>query len=144
MTPTGSPELAWTAWPFRRRPARGALAAILVAGTCYGVWDLTRDAWIATLSLAILSVAVGPFFVPTAYRLSQAGVEIRRPWRTSRRGWGSFRGVRSNRDLVVLSPFRKGSWLDGIRGEALFFEGNRGEVLDYVERMVGSARADAG
>jgi hypothetical protein len=143
MIAENPPELTWTAWPLRRRPARGFFAAVLVVGTCYAAWDLARDAWIAMLSFVVLGVAVAPFFVPTQYRLSAAGVEIRRPWRTSHRDWEDVRGVRSNRNLVVLSPLTRSSWLDGIRGEALFFEGNRGEVLEYVERMVGKSRDDA-
>ena len=143
MTATVPPEIAWRAWPLRRRPGRGALGALLVVGTCWGVADWSRDAWLTVLAVVVLAFSVGPFFVPTAYRLSSTGVEIRRPWRTWRRPWKDFRGVRSNRDLVVLSPFARWSWLDGIRGETLFVEDNRGEVLAYVERMVGKETGPA-
>jgi len=139
---TGRPEraLEWTAWPLRRSPARGALGATMVAGCCLASWELTRDPAITAVALVVLGLAVGPFFVPTGYRLSAAGVEIRRPWRTRRHDWARYRAVRSNARLAVLSPLARASWLDGVRGETLFFDGNRGEVLDYVERMVGQAR----
>jgi hypothetical protein len=138
MIAAGAPtELAWRAWPLRRHPFRGLLAVVLVVGTCYGAWDFTRDPWITVLAIVVLAIAVAPFFVPTEYRLSMGGVEIRRPWRTLHREWKRYRGVRSNANLVVLSPLGRSSWLDGVRGETLFFEGNRGEVLEYVERMVG-------
>ena len=144
MAAVGPSELAWTAWPLRQHPVRGALAILLVAGTCYGAWDFSRDPMITALAVVVLGVAVAPFFVPTAYRLSAEGVEIRRPWRTLRREWERYRAVRSNANLAVLSPWRRASWLDGVRGETLFFEGNRGEVLEYVERMVGEAHANEG
>jgi hypothetical protein len=144
MTEQAAPELSWTAWPLRRRRGRGVLAGVLVGGTSWGIWDFTRDPWLSAVASAILAAAVAPFFVPTEYRLSASGIVIRRPWRTRRLGWERWRGARANRNVVVLSPSRKASWLDEVRGETLFFEGNRGEVLEYVERMVGKARASDG
>jgi hypothetical protein len=138
MTERAQAELTWTAWPLRRRPARGLVAGGLVTATSWGIWDLTRDPWLSTVAFAILAATVAPFFVPTEYRLNPSGIVIRRPWSTRRRDWDRYRGVRANRNLVVLSPSRKASWLDEVRGEALMFDGNRGEVLAYVERMVGS------
>jgi hypothetical protein len=141
MTGAAISELAWTAWPLRHRPRRGVLAGVLVVATVWGIWDLTRDPWLSSVSATILAVAVTPFFVPTGYRLSASGIEIHRPWSTRRLGWERYRGARANRNLVVLSPSRKTSWLDQVRGETLFFEGNRREVLEYVERMVGKVGA---
>jgi hypothetical protein len=97
----------------------------------------TSSAWLAGLAAALLAVSVAPFFVRTGYRLSDEGVEIRRPWRRRRRPWADFRAVLAGRDLVVLSPFERRTWLEAVRGETLLLEDNRGEVLDYVEEMVG-------
>ena len=134
--------IAWRVWPLKRSPGRGALTALLLAGTWYGVWDWTEgDPWLTALAVVVLSLAVVPFFIPTSYRLSGNGVEIHRPWRTWRRPWSDFRGVRADRNVVVLSPWKNRSWLDGFRGETLLFEDNRQEVLPYVEKMVGEAHA---
>jgi hypothetical protein len=113
------------------------MAAALVVGTVWGVADWTGDTWLTMFAVIVLVFAVAPFFVPTAFRLTPDGVEVRRPWRSWRRPWSDFRAVRSDRDLIVLSPFERRSWLDAIRGETLFLGENRGEVLAYVETMVG-------
>ena len=126
----------WTAWPFRRRPVRGIAAAAFVVACVWGVAATTGDAWLTGLAVVVLVVSVAPFFVPTTFRLTPEGVQIRRPWRTWSRPWGDFRSVRSDRELVVLSPFVRRSWLDAIRGETLFLNENRGEVLEYVDAMV--------
>ncbi len=89
------------------------------------------------LALAVLAVATAPFFTPTRYRLSGSGVEVSRPWRTTRRPWSDFRAVRRGGELIVLSPYERPSWLDSIRGETLFLESDPTEVLAYVEQMVG-------
>lgn len=114
------------------------MAAALVVGTVWGVADWTGDTWLTMLAGIVLVFAVAPFFVRTVFRLTPEGVEIRRPWRTWRRPWRDFRAVRSDRELLVLSPFVRRSWLDAIRGETLFLSENRGEVLEYVEAMVGT------
>jgi len=129
--------VAWEAWPLRRSPGRGVLAAVIVAGSVWGVSTWTSNPWLTAFAVAVLGVSVAPFFVRTGYRLSDEGVEIRKPWRRRNRPWDDFRGVLAGRDLVVLSPFERRTWLEAIRGETLLLEDNRGEVLDYVEEMVG-------
>lgn len=129
--------VAWEAWPLRRSPGRGVLAATVVAGSIWGVATWTSSPWLTAFAAAVLAVSVAPFFVRTGYRLSEEGVEIRKPWRRHRRPWGDFRAVLAGRDLVVLSPFERRTWLEAMRGETLLLEDNRGEVLEYVEEMVG-------
>ena len=136
---------AWEAWPVRRDPARGLLAAVIIAGSVWGTWAWTESAALTGLALVVLGVATGAFFFPTRYRLTREGVEIERPWRRQSRPWRDFRGIRAGGDLVVLSPFERPSWLDGFRGVTLLLPEERGEVLEYVEAMVGKeARAGTG
>jgi hypothetical protein len=113
------------------------LAAVVVVGSAWGVASWTGDAWLTGLALVVLGMAVQPFFVPTNYRLSPDGVEVRRPWSRRSRPWADFRRVLAGTDLVLLTPFERRTWLDNIRGETLLLDGNRGEVLEYVEEMVG-------
>ena len=142
MNPEGP---TWEAWPVRRNPARGVLAAVVIAGSVWGTWAWTGSVALTGVALVVLGVATGTFFFPTHYRLTQEGVEIERPWRRQCRPWKDFRGIRHGGDLVVLSPFARESWLDGFRGVTLLLPEERGEVLEYVEAMVGKeARAGTG
>lgn len=138
MTVAPRAPLEWRAWPLKRRPGRGGLAALVLVGSCWGVWVWTGSVVLTVLAVVVLWLSVGPFFVPTRYRLAADGVEVVRPGRRRVRPWTDFRTVRHGGDLIVLSPSRGGSWLDSIRGETLQVEGNREEVLDYVREMVGS------
>jgi hypothetical protein len=113
------------------------LAAAIVVGSVWGVATWTGSPWLTVLAVVVLGASVAPFFVPTGYRLSEEGVEVRKPWRRRSRPWEEFRAVLAGRDLVVLSPFERRTWLESIRGETLLLDDNRGEVLDYVEAMVG-------
>ena len=81
MTATGDFEVSWQAWPLRRQPVRGALAAVVLVMSCWGVWSWTESVLMTMLGVVVLAVSVRPFYLPTDYRLGPEGVEIsRRPW----------------------------------------------------------------
>lgn len=128
----------------KRSPVRGLAAAVVVGMSVWGVWSWSGSVMLTLFGCTVLLVSVGPFFVPTDYRLGPEGVQIRRPWRTWNRPWSDFRSVRAGGELVLLSPFARRTWLEGIRGESLRVFGNREEVVQYVEKMVGKAGDDAG
>jgi hypothetical protein len=142
MTVEADSGVEWRAWPLRRSPGRGALAAIIVVGSVVGVWSWSGSAALTALAVVVLGISVGPFFLPTGYRLDPQGVEVRLPWRRRRRAWSDFRTVHAGGELVVLSPFLRRTWLETLRGETLRTEGNRGEVHDYAKRMVESAAGE--
>lgn len=133
----------WRAWPLGKSPVRGALAAIIVVGSVAGVWSWSANVFLTALAVGVLGISVGPFFLPTGYRLDPLGVEVRLPWRRRRRPWSDFRTVYAGGELVVLSPFGRRTWLETLRGETLRTEGNRGEVYEYAKRMVESAAGQA-
>jgi hypothetical protein len=134
---TGEPALSWTVWPLVRKPALGALALLCIAGAVLLVASITTGFWMPVFSGIVLAVSVAPFFLPTSYRLTPEGVEIVRLGRAERRPWSSFRRVRADDEILQLSPFLKRAWLDSFRSCTLFLDGNRREVVDYAERMVG-------
>jgi hypothetical protein len=136
--PAGGME--WRMWPLQRQPARGAAAALILAGSVWGVWAWTGSLVLTALSVVVLAMSVGSFFVPTDYRVDGRGVTVVRPWTRRTRAWTEFRAVRSGGEIVLLSPSRRGTWLDGIRGVTLrVTERRREEVLDYVRKMVDQA-----
>lgn len=130
--------LAWRAWPLLRRPVLGGIALVVAAGTLAGVWSWTGSVGISALAVVTLAFAVGPFFVPTRYRLTPEGLEIARLFVTRRRAWSDFGFVHRDRDAVLLVPASRTAWIPG-RSVTLFLEGNGDEVGAYVEQMVASA-----
>ncbi len=143
MTAEADPALEWRVWPLMRSPGRGVVAALIVVGSVIGVWSWTGSAALTALSVAVLALSVRPFFLPTGYRLDPEGVEVRLPWRRKRRPWSEFRTVHAGGELVILSPYGRRTWLEGVRGETLRVEGSLEEVQAYAERMV-DAQAAAG
>jgi hypothetical protein len=136
--------LTWRAWPLLQRPILGGAAAILVAGTIWGVWSWTESALLCAFATCVLAVSLGPFFVPTWYRLTPEGLHVVRWLRARHRSWSEFRSVHRAGQAVVLSPVLARRWWPG-REETLFLNGNGDEVCAYVEEMVvASAHGDRG
>ena len=129
--------LSWTVWPLRKKPALGLLALACIAGAVWGVDSITDGIVMPAFAGIVLAISVAPFFVRTTYRLTPEGVEVTRLGRVERRPWSSFRRVRASEEIVQLSTLPKPSWLDAYRSYTILLDGNRAEVVDYVERMVG-------
>ena len=65
--------------------------------------------------LAILMLMLRAWFVPTRYRIDDAGIEVR-DWRTRHFSWDRFRGWRRERNGFYLSPFSNPARFDNCRG----------------------------
>ncbi len=128
--------LAWRAWPLRQRPVLGAVAALFGLGTVWGVWSWTASAFLALFAVVVLAISLGPFFVPTRYRLTPEGLEVVRWLRARHRSWGEFRSVHRAGEAIVLSPAAVARRWWPVREETLFLNGNDDEVRAYVEEMV--------
>jgi hypothetical protein len=132
-----NPALSWTVWPLRKKPALGLLALACIAVAVLSVDSITQGIWMPAFAALVLVISVAPFFVRTTYHLTSEGVEVVRLGRAQRRAWSAFRRVRSNEEILQLSPFAKPSWLDSYRSYTILLDGNRSEVMDYVQGMVG-------
>jgi hypothetical protein len=134
---TDDPALSWTVWPLRQKPLLGGLALVCIAAAVLVVASITTGLWMPVFSAIVLALSVAPFFLRTTYRLTPEGVEVVRLGCAERRPWSSFRRVRSDEEILQLSPYLKRAWLDSFRSCTIFLDGNRREVLAYAERMVG-------
>lgn len=122
--------VSWRAHPLRDgAPASYAVTASL-AGLCvlmryaFGGWE-----W-AALAAALLFLSLARWFLPTEYRLDDAGVEVRFLGRAARRPWSDFRALYAHRMGVHLSPFVRPQALDPFRGLFLRFAPGRGPEVE--------------
>jgi hypothetical protein len=123
--------LDWTAWPARDEWPRSLLLTLLPAAVValsfvgYGHYG-----WIA---IAVLSLVLGPYYLPTRYSLDADTLVTRFAGTTRRRPLSRFRRYYPHRIGVHLSPFESPSPLDPFRGAFLRFRGNRDDVLARLE-----------
>lgn len=138
----GARELSWSAWPARERPV--AAAVLVVSAIVLGVLvkQGTHDTVLAVAAPLFILLSVSSWLLPTAYRLSEEGVEVRSLGVARTRPWGEMRRMTVDGTGVFLSPFERRNWLEAYRGVRLLFGGNRDQVVAFVEAKLGPARAD--
>jgi hypothetical protein len=66
-------RLAWTAAPYRERPARTAAVVAVILAVAALVQLLFRDPFLAGLSAALLTGSLAPFFGRTHFVLDEGG-----------------------------------------------------------------------
>src|SRR5262249_50669016 len=124
--------VAWRAWPARRRPVA---AAVLVAGAVVLGGLVTRGTPDRLLGIAapmFVLLSVSSFLLPTGYRLTREGIEVRSLGVVRARPWSEMKRFDLDASGIFLSPFEKRSWLDAYRGVRLLVEGNRDSVVAFV------------
>ncbi|MEE2960910.1 MAG: hypothetical protein VYA34_09205 [Myxococcota bacterium] len=109
--------ITWTHWPAKRKPARAALGALIIASA---VAAFSSMGWIyAIISAFILLTATTEALFPTRFRLTPEGVEAFNIFRHARRPWERFEHWQSTHDGYFLSgrgaiPFiarRRNVWI---------------------------------
>jgi hypothetical protein len=109
-------ELTWKAHPLKDDAPRSyAVLVALLALSVLMNWAFGGWLW-SMLAAAFLFSSLARYFLPTAYRLTAEGVEVRFLGRRVRRPWASFRNLYPHAMGVHLSPFARPSALDPFRG----------------------------
>lgn len=127
----------WTAHPARRRPRELALVVGVLAVTAGGILALFESAFLAVLSVVILCVAIAPFLLPTRYTVTDEGIEAVRALGKRARRFEDLRRLDVGRDVALVSPFAKPSWLDKQRGILLLLDGaDRERVLAILRERI--------
>ncbi|MBD3334978.1 MAG: hypothetical protein GF355_05635 [Candidatus Eisenbacteria bacterium] len=129
-------ELVWTVRPFSRRPVTGSLVLVLITVLAVGVGIWMENLFWAVFGFLVLFLSLESFFFATTYRLGEDGVEVRKRFSKSFRGWDSFRTIYVDRRGVTLSPYGGRAFLEPYRALRLIFVQNRDTVLDYIHSHV--------
>ena len=123
-------HLEWIAFPVRDNfPASLLLPAFIVVFSMGVGVVLAGPGW-GLLSFGVLFGATFTYFLPTRYRIDQAGVRAGRTKRT----WVEIRNVYLHKDGAFLSPFPRPSRLDPFRGVHLRYHKNRAAVEQLLVR----------
>jgi hypothetical protein len=134
--PESRPEPAaerfhWSAWPAKERPAH---AAVLIA--CVAVLGVV----VRQATLFVL-LSVSSWLLPTRYRLTDEGLEVKSLGVTRARPWSEMRRMAVDEAGIFLSPFERPHWLEAYRGVRLLTGGNRDQVVAFVEERLAGSRA---
>lgn len=123
-------ELSWRTHPMKDDAPRSyAVLVALLALSVLMNWTFGGWLW-SVLAAALLMTSLGRYFLPTAYRLTAEGVEVRFLGRRVRRPWTSFRNLYPHPMGLHLSPFERPSALDPFRGLFLRYAPGMGPATE--------------
>lgn len=131
-------RIEWTVHPFRERPRLGGLVLAIIVAMSVAAYFWTRLWFWTVFSFLVLFLSLEPFYFPTRYVLDTEKLTVFRRFSRSEREWAAFKRCVVESGTVMLSPFRKGSWLEEYRAIRLrFLSDNREAVLAYLRARLG-------
>ncbi len=131
----------WTVHPAKRNLSKTVLSAsfiaafVIVVGVFYGIF------W-SFFGFIILFVSVHSYFFPTAYSINDEEVVIKNIFMTQKRKLSEFRRVYVGKNGVLLSPFRRKTFLNQFRGVFLLLPEQNDEILEFLHGRIGTDKDD--
>jgi hypothetical protein len=128
--------LEWNVHLFRReRRYRSALALLAVLTAVVGGFVLVREPIAVAAYIIILFFALGAFFFPVKYRITDRGA-YSIAWTGARfMAWERVRRAYKNEHGVKLSIFEHPSPLEAYRGMFMRYGDRKNEILSLVRRL---------
>ena len=127
--------MKWIVHPAKRNSNKTVLSAvfitafIVIVGVFYGIfWSI--------FGFIVLFVSVQSYFFPTAYDVNEKEVVIKNIFMTQRRKLSEFRRVYVGRNGVLLSPFRRKTFLNQFRGVFLLLPEQREEIVGFLRERI--------
>jgi len=136
---TSAIGMQWTVHLIKRNWIISAGVVLFLVILCAAIYLSFSSATFLILSIAILTISLSPFFFPTTYTFQDDCITVKSLLRKSSRNWDSFKSYYPDRNGLLLSPFTSPSRLENFRGLYIRFEGNRSEVVDFIEKKLKKA-----
>jgi len=97
----------------------------------------------ALFGLLLLLGSLSAFYTPTKYILTEKEITIKRPLYTLKRPWAEIKRYEADKNGIFLSPFSRPRRLENFRGIYLMVEGNRDEVISFIEERINESKRKA-
>lgn len=137
--------LEWRVHPLTESFWRSVLLVFIIACALYGVWAWTNYPGLVLIGAVFLLVSMAPYLLPTTYRMSSEGIEIRFLGVRTFREWEQFRNFYPHDVGVHLSTFSRPSGLDAFRGSFIrFAPDNREAVLRFLNAHIKREKVPSG
>ncbi len=129
-------EIIWSVHPARKDRRKFALFVVSFVLSLILLYFAGGVFWMLFGALVLL-IALYPFYVRTEYRASREGIFIKRPLFKKKRKWNEFRRLREYENGVLLSPYKKDTFLENFRGEFLLIEPeDKKEVMNVLKELL--------
>jgi len=127
--------MKWTVHPAKRNLTKTVLSAFFITlflvfvGVFYGIfWSI--------FGFIVLFVSLHSYFFPTSYAVDDEEVIIKNIFMTQKRRLTEFRKVYVGKNGMLLSPFRRKTFLNQFRGVFLLLPEQSEEVLEFLRTRI--------
>ena len=114
-------EIIWSVHPARKDKGKFYLFILSLLFSIVLLYFAGGVFW-TIFGTMVLLLALYPFYVKTEYLASPEGIFIKRPFYKKKRKWSEFRSIREYENGILLSPYKKRTFLENLRGEFLLVD----------------------
>ncbi|MFQ5732821.1 MAG: hypothetical protein ACE5KM_12815 [Planctomycetaceae bacterium] len=133
---THQETLLWSVHPARTRPWATVCALIVVIGAAWGTAEWMGHIGWAALAIAFFAITLHRFFLPSEFRIDDAGVTAKSAFTSAFFRWQDVRRFQHDRRGGFLSTRRRATLFDAFGGIHLVFRDNREEVVRRIEQRL--------
>ena len=123
--------MKWVVHPAKRDLTKTILSATFIMAFLVFVSVFYGLFW-GIFGLVVLLFSLHSYYFPTSYELTEDLVIIKNVFMTQKRKLTEFRKVYTGSNGVLLSPFRRKTYLNQFRGVFLLLPEQRNEILEFL------------
>jgi len=128
---------SWCNWPLKDEPLwKSFLLAFFISGMGVVVGISFDNATTAVVSVLLLVLSTGNYWIPTHYQIDENGIIIKRLCFEKKRPWRCFKRVASDSAGIFLGISGRPSPLDSFRGESISCPGKANEIHEFAKRHI--------
>ncbi|RKZ01436.1 MAG: hypothetical protein DRQ04_04895 [Candidatus Hydrothermota bacterium] len=142
IAPMTEREISWQVLPIKKGGKKLMIFVIALLGIGVLLYLFAGLYW-ALFGLLLLLGSLSAFYTPTKYILTEKEITIKRPLYTLKRPWAEIKRYEADKNGIFLSPFSRPRRLENFRGIYLMVEGNRDEVISFIEERINESKRKA-
>jgi len=127
----------WSVHPAKDNRIKTILSLVFIMGFLSYVFVFVGFIF-GFLGLIIFFVSLHSYYFPTSYEINEDELVIKTIFVTQRRKLKEFKKVYKGKNGLLLSPFKRKTFLNNFRGVFLLLPRDRIPVEDYVEQCITS------
>ena len=134
--------MKWSVHPARENIAKTVVSLFFIFAFLVYV-SIFFGIVFAVVGFIILFVSLHSYYFPTQYELTDTEIIVTKFFGTQRRMLNEFRMVYEGKNGILLSPFRRKTFLNQFRGIFVLVPRERVRIVEYVRKRIEAKRDEA-
>jgi hypothetical protein len=127
--------MKWSVHPAKQNGTKTILSLVFIF--CFIIFvALFYGVFLAILGFVILCVSLHSYYFPTSYEATQDEIIIKNIFVTQKRKVIEFKRLYEGKSGVLLSPFRRKTFLNQFRGVFLLLPAERDEIINFLNTII--------